>query len=113
MEVEETTGGCTLIMPIGVYWYRTTIRKPRSRISVWFVERKNVNQVIFCSHVRGQHGSFPAIRYYRILVEEQTHLYEIPYSALAGCIEQDNRISCQDNRSAGGHFRHILGLSEV
>ena len=32
-----------------------------------------------------------AIRYYSILVKDQTHLYEIPFSARAGCIEQDNR----------------------
>ena len=32
VELEETTGGCTLVMRIGVY--RTSIREPRSRISV-------------------------------------------------------------------------------
>ena len=31
MELEEATGGCTLIMRSGVY--RTSIREPRSRIS--------------------------------------------------------------------------------
>ena len=67
----------------------------------------------FCADVRGQHGSSSAIRYYSILVKDQTHLYEIPFSARAGCIEQDHRISCQDNRSVGGHFHQILGLPEV
>ena len=34
-------------------------------------------------------------------------------SARAGCIEQDHRISCQDNRSVGGHFHQIFGPPEV
>ena len=34
-------------------------------------------------------------------------------SARAGCIEQDHRISCQDNRSVGRHLLQILGLLEV
>ena len=59
-----------------------------------------------------KYGSSPAIRYYSILVKDQTHLYEGPYSARAGCIEQDNRISCEDNKSAGGSFHQILGLPE-
>ena len=32
---------------------------------------------------------------------------------LVASIEHDDRISCQDNRSVGGHFRQILGLPEV
>ena len=39
------------------------------------------------------------------------HICTRPFSA--GCIEQDHRISCQDNRSVGGHFHQILGLPEV
>ena len=35
------------------------------------------------------------------------------FSARPGCIEQGHRISCQDNRSVGGHFHHILGLPEL
>ena len=53
------------------------------------------------------------LRYYSILIKDQTHLYDIPFSERAGCIEQDHRISCQDNRSGGGHFHQILGLPEV
>ena len=66
MELEETTGGYTLIIRIGVY--RTSIREPRS-------------SDLFCTDVRGQHGSSPAIRYYSILVKNQTRLYETPFSA--------------------------------
>ena len=33
-----------------------------------------------------------------------TRLYEIQFSARAGCIEQEHRVSYQDNRSVGGHF---------
>ena len=58
----------------------------------------------FCADVRGQHGSSPAMSYYSTLVKDLTHLYEIPFSARAGCIEQDNHLSCHDNRSAGGHL---------
>ena len=61
-------------MRIGVYC--TSIRQSRSRISVWFVERINVSPVFFCTDVPGQHGSSSAIRYYGILVKDQTHLYE-------------------------------------
>ena len=111
VKLEETTGGCTLVMRIEVY--RTSIPQPRSRLSVWFVERINVSPVVSHADVRGQHGSSPAIRYYSILVKDQTHLYDIQSSARAGCIQQDNRISCQDNRSAGGHFHQIVGLPEI
>ena len=43
MELEETTGGYTLVMRRGVS--RTSIREPRSRISVWFSKRINVSPV--------------------------------------------------------------------
>ena len=78
-----------------------------------FVERINVSPVFFCADVRGQHRRSSAIRYYSILVNDQTHSYEIPFSARAGYIEQYNRISYQHNRSVGGHFHQILGLPEV
>ena len=78
-----------------------------------FVEWINVSPVFFCADVRGQHGISSAIRYYSILVKDPTHLYETPFSARAGFIEQDHRISCQDNRSDGGHFHQILGPPEV
>ena len=73
----------------------------------------NVSSVFFCADVRGQHRSSSANRYDNILVKDLIHLYEIPFSARAGCIEQDHRISCQDNRSVGGHFYQICGLPEV
>ena len=63
--------------------------------------------------VRGQHGSSPAIRYYIILAKDQTHLYVVSFSEQAGCIEQDARISCQDNRAACGQFHQFLRLPEV
>ena len=37
------------------------------------------------------------IKYYSIRVKDRTHSYNIPFSARADCIEQDNRISCQDS----------------
>ena len=43
----------------------------------------------------------------------RTYLYEIPFSPRAGCIEYNNRISWQGNRSAGGHFDQILGPQKV
>ena len=111
VKLEETTGGCTLVMRIEVY--RTSIPQPRSRLSVWFVERINVSPVFVCAGVRGQHLSSSAIRYYSILVKDQTHMYEIPFSARAGCIEQDHRISCQEDRSVDGHFQQILGCKAI
>ena len=53
------------------------------------------------------------MRYYCILIKDQTHSYDMSFSARAGSTEQEIRISCQDNRSAGGHFHQMFGPPEV
>ena len=96
---------------IGVY--RTSIREPRSRISVWFVDRIYVSPVFFCAHVRGQHGSSSAITYYSILVKDQTHFYD--YHALHELVAS-NKITVPHVKTADQLANiptKILGLPQV
>ena len=65
------------------------------------------------SSVQMYEDNMGALQLSGILVKDQTYLYEIPFSARAAFIEQNHRISCQDNRSVGGHFHQILELPEV
>ena len=82
MELEETTGGCTLVMRIGVLYIALAYA---SQEAVYLSDLLSELALPRFSSVQTYEDNMGALELTGT-VKGQTHLYEIPFSARAGYI---------------------------